>query len=243
MFCQNTENFIRSDFSKGLPNGINFKWENCLYVSIDGGEFFKNINIISRDSLKTADQLLLAPISENGFYFTRIPFEKVTQNIYKGSILLKNIYEDELSPLSVKIDLAERMLYYRWENHDKQNYKIPTIIKEYPLKVGETFPIIKVETQKGDWTNENSKKIILINWWATSCLPCIEEMPGLNKLVKKYKNEKVEFISIVWDTDNLEEFLSKNSFLYSHGFGNEYLTKLFGETFPRNLIITFKLRC
>mgnify|MGYP001209467084 CR=1 FL=1 len=62
-------------------------------------------------------------------------------------------------------------------------------------------------------------------------------MPGLNELVEKYKNESIEFLSIVWDVDNLSDFLSKHEFNYLQGYGTKDLTAILGETFPRNIII------
>lgn len=237
-FCQNSkESFVNSNFEEGMPKGIKFKWENTFFTSINGGDFFKSIHIISRDSLKTSNEFAFIPVGKNGFSVTRILFEKQKENQYISSINLKNDSEDNLSPLTLIINLDKRTLQYRWENKDKTKYENPSIVKEYPLKVGKTFPIIKLETKNGIWTNNESDKIIVINWWATSCLPCIEEMPGLNNLVQKYKSESIDFISIIWDSDNLSNFLLKHEFNYLHGFGNEYLTSLLGESFPRNIII------
>ncbi len=43
-FCQSSkENFVKSNFKKGLPKGIKFKWENTFYTSINKGDFFKVI--------------------------------------------------------------------------------------------------------------------------------------------------------------------------------------------------------
>ncbi len=164
-------------------------------------------------------------------------FEKQKENQYIASINLKNKSEDKLSPLSLIFNLDDKTLKYRWENKDKTQYGNPTIVKEYQLKVGKIFPTIKLETNNGIWTNDKSNKIIVINWWATSCVPCIEEIPGLNELVKKYKNKLIDFISIIRDSNNLSNFLLKHKFSYLHGFGNEYLTSLLGEAFPRNIII------
>jgi len=238
VFCQNSkENFISSNFEKGLPKDINFKWKNAFFTSINGGDFFKTIHIISRDSLKTSNNLVFVPVDKIGFSLNRIMFEKHKENQFLSIINLKNDSEDDLSPLTLIINLDERTLQHRWESQNKNEYKSPSIVKEYPLKVGKTFPTIKLETKNGVWTNDNSDKITVINWWATSCLPCIDEIPGLNALVEKYKAESIEFISIVWDGNNLSNFLLKHKFNYLHGFGNKYFTSLLGDSFPRNIII------
>src|SRR5436853_6658072 len=38
-------------------------------------------------------------------------------------------------------------------------------------------------------------KVIVINFWFTSCQPCINEMPLLNNLVAAYKDTNVVFIA------------------------------------------------
>ena len=43
-------------------------------------------------------------------------------------------------------------------------------------------------------------KVVVINLWFTSCAPCIEEMPELNKLVKEYENnDAVLFLALALD--------------------------------------------
>src|ERR1700721_19361 len=43
-------------------------------------------------------------------------------------------------------------------------------------------------------------KTIVLNFWFTACMPCREEMPGLNELVKSYQNDRnVVFIAITFD--------------------------------------------
>lgn len=53
----------------------------------------------------------------------------------------------------------------------------------------------------------NSKsKVILLNNWATWCVPCVEEFPGLMKLYNNYKNRGFEIAFVTMDfDDNLED--------------------------------------
>lgn len=41
--------------------------------------------------------------------------------------------------------------------------------------------------------------VILINFWFTTCLPCIEEIPMLNNLAAKYKKSKVKFLALTFE--------------------------------------------
>ena len=240
--CQNqSENFIIVPFEKGLPAEIHVKWGNTLFSTINVGEYYKSLVVVSRDSLKTSDKCYLFTIvNENDISFTAISFEKIGNNIFNAIIPLKSQQEDKLSPLKLVLNLDERTLNYRWENRNNNLYEKPTINEEYPLKIGKAFPIVEVETDKGIWSNNVKNKIIVINWWATSCMPCVEEMPGLNELVSKYSYEKVEFIAICSDKENLSKFLSKYKFNYQQGFGNIYLNTLLGNAFPRHIIIDKK---
>ncbi len=57
-------------------------------------------------------------------------------------------------------------------------------------------------------------KVIFLNFWATWCGPCIGEMPGIQKLYDKYKdNENIEFVIV-----SNENFSTVNSFIKKKGF-------------------------
>ncbi|NCQ19080.1 MAG: hypothetical protein COW85_07075 [Ignavibacteria bacterium CG22_combo_CG10-13_8_21_14_all_37_15] len=241
VICQDqNEKFVTAPFEKGMPREIFFKWENASYSEIDIGEFYKALYVVSRDSFNSAKNCSLFFITQNGFSYNDISFVLKEKKIYETSISLTTQEEDTLSPLKLILNLDEKSLKYRWDNKDMANYEHPTIVGEYKLKVGNVFPQVEVETAKGTWSNKEKNKIIVINWWATSCLPCIEEIPGLSQLVEKYPKDKVEFVAIAWDKKNHAKFISKHKFSYLQGFGDKKLTKLFGEAFPRNIILNKK---
>lgn len=54
-------------------------------------------------------------------------------------------------------------------------------------------------------------KIIVLNFWATWCSPCREEMPELSELYTEYKNKNVVVLGIAVDELNLVKEFSKNS--------------------------------
>ncbi len=45
-------------------------------------------------------------------------------------------------------------------------------------------------------------KIVVINFWFTTCVPCREEMPALNRLVSEYRNKDVLFLGFATDPPN-----------------------------------------
>ena len=64
-------------------------------------------------------------------------------------------------------------------------------------------------------TNYWKNKTIVINFWASWCPPCVEEMPLLAKLSQDSDPQKVVFIGIGIDSpSNIREFLAKTSVPY-----------------------------
>lgn len=56
-------------------------------------------------------------------------------------------------------------------------------------------------------------KTVVLNFWFTSCPPCVREMPELNKLVQQYKGKDVVFLALSYN--NVEQV---NTFLKNHDF-------------------------
>ncbi|WP_299443068.1 TlpA disulfide reductase family protein [uncultured Aquimarina sp.] len=64
-----------------------------------------------------------------------------------------------------------------------------------------TIPNVEVTNPKGEKVKiiDAIDKLTIIDYWATWCKPCIEEMPYLEEIEKKY-NGKLNVISISADT-------------------------------------------
>ncbi len=48
-------------------------------------------------------------------------------------------------------------------------------------------------------TIKESKKPLIINFWATFCVPCIQEMPYFQELVQQYKSKDVSLVFVSLD--------------------------------------------
>lgn len=58
-------------------------------------------------------------------------------------------------------------------------------------------------------------KRLVVNFWASWCAPCREEMPDLDDLARDYREKGVEFVGIAIDTpDNVRDFLHKHPVAY-----------------------------
>lgn len=80
-------------------------------------------------------------------------------------------------------------------------------------------------------------KLTVLNLWATWCVPCVEEMPDLNSIKTKYKNDSFNFISLSVDNDSIKliKFFNKDKFsfkdvtLINLKYRNAILNTLEGE--------------
>lgn len=91
--------------------------------------------------------------------------------------------------------------------------------KRINYKVGEIIPTFNYTDIHGNELSSESLrgKAIVLNFWSTSCAPCIKEIPELNKLTEKYDAENVKFIAPAVLTDRemlINQFLPQKTFLY-----------------------------
>lgn len=100
------------------------------------------------------------------------------------------------------------------------------------------FQTLKLTTTKN--TTIELKKdpapIILLNFWASWCLPCLQEFPGLVKFQAKYK-DKVKVIGINGDEENPLEAIKKTEDKYKLNF--ESVVDQYGEISDKFLINTY----
>lgn len=83
-------------------------------------------------------------------------------------------------------------------------------------------------------------KIVLIDFWATWCLPCKASMPWMNELAAKYKAEGVEILGISMDEDGwnvVKPFIEQMGVKYPIVVGNKRVGYLYGEV--DNLPVAF----
>ncbi|MGB5498498.1 MAG: TlpA disulfide reductase family protein [Maribacter sp.] len=112
------------------------------------------------------------------------------------------------------------------------------------LKTELQMPVENLDWQladaRGDEINfKNAKgKVVLINFWATWCPPCVAEMPSLQRLYEDY-NEKVVFMFVAQDkVEKVSAFLAKNGYsLPVYYSKTEAPSVLTSKTIPTTYVI------
>jgi len=75
----------------------------------------------------------------------------------------------------------------------------------------------KIKATELEKTIAESKTPLIINFWATFCLPCIEEIPYFQTLVKKYEKDSVKLLLVSLDLKDdypkVGPFVKKRKFI------------------------------
>jgi thiol:disulfide interchange protein DsbD len=80
-------------------------------------------------------------------------------------------------------------------------------------------------------TSAFSGKVVVVNFWATWCVPCIEEIPGFNKLNQQLGAKGVVVLGVSMDEEGAERvrpFLKKHPMDYLVALGSEAVSKQYG---------------
>jgi peroxiredoxin len=97
-------------------------------------------------------------------------------------------------------------------------YTISPLFEQRIISVGDKAPHFAVTTEAGNrvTTSEFNGKLLLVNFWATWCPPCVEEMPSLNEFARAMQPEGVTVLGISVDENAqaYQNFIRAQSFSF-----------------------------
>lgn len=82
---------------------------------------------------------------------------------------------------------------FAWVIHDQFEQRI--------VEVGDSAPHFAVTTESGKRLTQASfgGKLLVLNFWATWCPPCVEEMPSLNEFARQLNKDGVIVLGVSID--------------------------------------------
>ncbi len=116
---------------------------------------------------------------------------------------------------------------------------------ENSTNVGGNFPEIQFENNsKISKSNFSKYNLTLIDYWSTTCKPCIQDLPKLVEMYQKYREKGINFISVTDENqkDRIElakNILTKNQVTWSNYFDlrKEFPKKLNAAGYPLQILV------
>ncbi len=153
--------------------------------------------------------------------------EDAAQAAFMKAVLYAQIFEDTAKATAMLTQLQKD---FPETKAGKQVPQVLTAIKKMEetqkaqahLKEGAQFPDFKETDLNGKPLSISGLKgkVVLVDFWATWCGPCITELPHVKKAYEKYSKDGFEIVgvSLDQDKDTLTKFLAKEKMTWPQFF-------------------------
>ena len=86
-------------------------------------------------------------------------------------------------------------------------YRVQGYLRVFDVQAGDRAPGFRLEDEQGIGVSleDYAGKVVLLNFWATWCPPCVQEMPSLNNTYESYQDRGFVVLGISVD-ENSEQY-------------------------------------
>lgn len=154
----------------------------------------------------------------------------------------KNIYNATLIVLVLVLAFVPPAKALVLEGLMEMGFFKPNVLKEQKQETKFGLSGIRFKDVKGKTVDlgDLKGKVIFLNFWATWCPPCLAEMPGVNKLYEKFKNDEGVVFILVDADGNLvkaQKFMDKKHYqLPVYMVDSEIPDQLFKGSLPTTVV-------
>jgi thiol-disulfide isomerase/thioredoxin len=78
---------------------------------------------------------------------------------------------------------------------------IKSVALNASVKEGDSFPSLDSFDLEGVLPEDMRGKVVLVDFWASWCVPCRDSFPVLDEIYQKYHDQGVEFVAVSVDRD------------------------------------------
>lgn len=172
------------------------------------------------------------------------------KQVIKKGIDIMNIMRKMAGIILVMVVLIMMVVMIMMVGYDGDNGVVNSGVKEnqnesasyQELLEGDAAPDFTANLADGSTftLSEQSGKVVLLNFWATWCGPCVGEMPAFEKLYKEYGNEvSILAVNCLEDEETVRQFISENGYTFPIAFDVEGVVNMKYPTdgIPYTLVI------
>jgi len=164
---------------------------------------------------------------------TKSLFSKITDFIFIGLIVAMLIPQSRMAIGAFVNRIKSKIIQPKELAQEKKE-----VLNESDLN----FSFVDVSGKTRNFS-EYKGKVIFLNFWATWCPPCVGEMPSIQELYDKYKNnDKIAFVLISDESPELiKAFTAKKSYTFPVFSMNSNLPEQLSTSgIPATFLITKK---
>jgi len=146
----------------------------------------------------------------DGSFISKDKIDSVDRS-WNGALFLAQEEKDKAQGVFHLIRLSDAEM----KQMAQQNAHADSVVKAMVNKAAPDFNLTDMQGKK--WSlAELRGKVVVLNFWYTSCPPCVAEMPQLNALAKGYSPDSVVFLALTFnEVQKVTTFLQKHEFGYT----------------------------